>query len=406
MAWKWEYSLHCTDLPLEHTNDFIFTDERGQRVAFIAGYIMRYGPIELKEDVLQKNLCVRCGACVNLCPYIRCHEGIVTMIYPCDCTEGKCYAFCPRAEIDFDALSLHLFGIPYSPQPLGHYLHVYKSRTALQKGHFQSGGSVSSLVMNALQEYTVDAVVLTGTQESLPVPRVAETPGDVLTCSGSKFTATPTIAALNEAIHSGYQKIGVVATPCQCQAVTQMREFFSRNDMSDPITLVIGLFCMWAFDYQSFHSYVEEGIDSDTIVKMNVPPPPQPVLEVITESDTHEIPLDELRPFILPACTTCFDLSAEFSDISVGLFEGDPQWNTLITRTSQGDNCVQHAVTNGFLEITPYPDSSLQHLQSAALSKKRKGCTQLMTDGLINGHSRTSIRLDERTVSHILEEEP
>ena len=30
-----------------------------------------YGPCELIEDVLKKELCVGCGACVDLCPYFK-----------------------------------------------------------------------------------------------------------------------------------------------------------------------------------------------------------------------------------------------------------------------------------------------------------------------------------------------
>jgi coenzyme F420 hydrogenase subunit beta len=257
--------------------------------------------------------------------------------------------------------------------------------------------------MQALEEIC-DAVILTATDGSIPVPRIVETPQDVLACSGSKFTAAPTIAGLNEAINKGYQRIGVVTTPCQSLAVAQMKAHFSRNNIDDPIHLIVGLFCMWAFDYRSFRAYIDAYCDSNTILKMNVPPPPRQVLEIVTEEGVQEIPLDALRPCMLPACMSCHDLTAEFSDISVGLYEGIPGWNTVITRTKRGESLVHHAVNNGLLEMSPFPQSRLNHLQSAALQKKRKGFLQLEGKGLLNGPHRTSIRIDETTLDVLLEE--
>ena len=33
------------------------------------------GSNELVEKVLDKDLCVTCGACVGLCPYFKVHQG-------------------------------------------------------------------------------------------------------------------------------------------------------------------------------------------------------------------------------------------------------------------------------------------------------------------------------------------
>ena len=64
-----------------------------------------FGPNELLEDVQKKNLCIGCGACVDLCPYFRNHRGKTAMLFPCTLSEGRCYAGCPRAEVDLDELS-------------------------------------------------------------------------------------------------------------------------------------------------------------------------------------------------------------------------------------------------------------------------------------------------------------
>ena len=80
-----------------------------------------YGPEALVKDVQERNLCIGCGACVNLCPYFRSYRGKTAMLFPCDMPRGRCYAHCPKAEVDFDELSLHIQGKPYDGSPLGYY---------------------------------------------------------------------------------------------------------------------------------------------------------------------------------------------------------------------------------------------------------------------------------------------
>jgi coenzyme F420 hydrogenase subunit beta len=79
------------------------------------------GPKELLEDVIQKNLCVGCGACIDLCPYFKTHIGRTTMLFPCDLPTGRCYAFCPKAEVDLDALARQCWGKPYDADPIVGY---------------------------------------------------------------------------------------------------------------------------------------------------------------------------------------------------------------------------------------------------------------------------------------------
>ena len=60
------------------------------------------GSNELVEDVFNRNLCIGCGACVNLCSYYKNHRGKTARLFPCDLSHGRCYAYCPKAEVDLD----------------------------------------------------------------------------------------------------------------------------------------------------------------------------------------------------------------------------------------------------------------------------------------------------------------
>lgn len=58
------------------------------------------GPNELVEDVIKRDFCIGCGACVNLCPYFRSYEGKTAMLFPCTLSQGQCFAYCPKVELD------------------------------------------------------------------------------------------------------------------------------------------------------------------------------------------------------------------------------------------------------------------------------------------------------------------
>ena len=57
-----------------------------------------FGSSELIEDVLNKDLCIGCGACVELCPYFKNHKGKTAMLFGCTLSQGRCFAFCPKAK--------------------------------------------------------------------------------------------------------------------------------------------------------------------------------------------------------------------------------------------------------------------------------------------------------------------
>ncbi len=325
------------------------------------------------------------------------------MVFPCALHEGKCYAYCPRVEVDFDRLSEALYKTAYTEEPLGFFLSVKIARAGskMKSTQFQTGGTVSALMEVALRKNYIDVAVLTGRDGLLPVPCMVTTPEDVVKCSTSTFAAAPTLSALNEALKEGYTRVGVVATPCQALAAAQMK---SLKTCRDPITLVVGLFCAWAFDYRSFEHFISSHVDTARITRVDMPSPPGNVLKMCTKDTEIEFPLEDTREFILNSCSSCFDLTSEFSDLSVGVLEGQPGWNTLIIRTHTGEELVSAAVEEGYLLVREMPEEQLEHLKTAALTKKRKAFLKALNDNVINTEKgRASIRINEETLKKIVE---
>ena len=327
---------------------------------------------QLRERILDVGLCTFCGACSGLCPYLKPFQGRVAVMESCPVTYSRCISFCPRFDFDLDAANDQLHGVRYGGEPLGEVRQVLVARStdAQVQSRAQYGGTVTTLVLAALENGVIESAVLTRNQGGVPRGVVASTPEEVLECAGSSYLAAPTLEALNR--NRGEGRLGVVGTPCQLQAVAGMAASpYAERSNSPRITLRIGLFCTWALSYD-FLSKLAQVAPPDAIAKTDVPPPPASVFEVQANGSSTNIPLEEVRTYIRPACELCPDMTAELADVSVGSAEGIEGWNTLLVRTEAGERLVEAAVARGLLETEPLPQASYDHLAEAAMNKKRR----------------------------------
>jgi coenzyme F420 hydrogenase subunit beta len=164
-----------------------------------------------------------------------------------------------------------------------------------------------------------------------------------------------------------------VGLPCQVRSVRKMALYDLKNErLKERIKLVVGLFCNWAFSSRDFVTFLSERFGLTEVKKFHIPPPPANTLEIETSVGIEKISLDDVRPLIQAACWKCPDMTAEFADVSVGMYEGRNGWNTLITRTELGRNLVEQAISSGKLETDVFPDANLDHLKIASANKKKR----------------------------------
>jgi coenzyme F420 hydrogenase subunit beta len=367
------------------------------------------GSTELNNDVQKKDLCVDCGACVGLCPYFISHKGKIARLFPCTLPEGRCYAHCPKTDVDLDGLSMSLFNQHYNGSAMGHYLAAHKAmagKAVKDKGRFQNGGAVSALTAYALKTGVIHAAALTQRDGLIPRPVLVHTEEEVFTCSGSKYMASPTLSALNSGIMGRKDSIGIVGTPCQMTAVAQMRRNpLSRDDFYDPVGLTIGLFCTWAVDTRRFLDLLPSNLDHHGILSMDVPPPPAEIMEIKTKDGSVSIPLSDIRKAVPKGCSICPDMTAEFTDISVGALEGDKSWNTLIIRTKKGLDLIKNAVKDGYLVIEDIPAQNLAQLEKGAVGKKRRAFLKAREENSLVTDTETAhgaIVIDNTIVDRLL----
>ncbi len=364
------------------------------------------GSKELKASVIDRGLCTGCGACVSLCPYFATHKGKTVMHFNCTRDEGRCYAYCPRAEVDLDSISSQFFGKGYTQAPLGNYISIQASGAGKKAAlsNFQTAGTVSAFIKFAMEEGYIDSAVLTKNDNGYGTPVIVDKPDGVEKASGSRYSVSPSVKGVNEAMNAGFNRIGVVGTPCQMLAVAQMRgNPMNIKDFSDPIALSVGLFCTWALTASDFTTLLQSKGEVSAINKLDIPPPPASVMKVETGNGSYDIPLDEIRNIIPDACSYCHDMTSEFADISVGVFEGKTKKNITIIRTERGKKIFEDAVNAGYIISEDISSQEIAPLAYASMNKKIKGFSKLADAGLINSEAGDSvIRIEKSTLDTIL----
>jgi len=347
------------------------------------------GGLSLRADVIDRGLCANCGACVGMCPYLVAYRGRIVALDDCAVEQGRCYAFCPRTATDLDAASEAVFGASFDDGPIGRVAEVLMARAAREdvRAKAQYGGTVSALVAFAIERGFIDSAVLTKSDASLlPAGVLARDASEVLSHAGSSYVAAPTLAAFNrEAQREEVRRVGIVATPCQALALAKMRSSALENRnhtvptgrQVEKLSLVVGLFCTWALDYETFASFLAERMPLERVSKLDIPPPPANVLQVVAGAEKLSISLDEVRRFIRPACNVCLDMTAEFADVAVGAAEGIDGWNTLIVRSERGRELVEAARKAGVIETEALPEENLSHLKGASLGKRKRALANI-----------------------------
>ena len=337
----------------------------------------------LVDEVIKRDLCTLCGACVGLCPYFIAHNGRIVLRDSCDLPQGRCVTFCPRISLDLEEMNKAMFGVPYSWHGVGTSKAIFMARSTDGKieGRAQDAGTVTTLFCFAKDEGFIDSAVMTLFEDkSLPKGVVVSTGEEILACAGSSYVATPTVEAFNRRSQEDDRKrIGFVGTPCQVLALAKMKG--STQEGTNPtgkLQLIVGLFCTWALSYPGFTQFLKREA-SDPIIKYDIPPHPANVLQVYTEKKRIDISLEHILPFVRPACQVCHDLTAEFADISVGSGRGEVlEWNTVIVRTPRGMEIVEGAKRKGLIEMREIPKENLDRLERASFNKKRRAFDKII----------------------------
>lgn len=337
---------------------------------------------ELFSEVIDAGLCTLCGACTGGCPYLVHYRGRVALLDNCTAADGRCYTHCPRTYADLDTVSQKVFGLPFRVDGVGVAREMLLARSAdpviQQRG--QDGGTVTGLLALALAERFIEGVVATRmSDDRVPHGVIARSRPELLECAGNSYEPSPVLERLNRIPAESNEKLAVVALPCQAFALGKMKTYAAEKSMNiDNVKLVIGLFCGWVLA-EGFHRFMQGRFDLSRVVKFDIPHHPGHTLDVYYDSGKESVELDEIRGFVNPGCSSCWDMTAEFADISVGSGRARYRgWNTVIVRSETGAELMELARAKGTLETRPLPEENATHLKKVVLDKKKKALRQII----------------------------
>lgn len=261
-------------------------------------------------------------------------------------------------------------------QEFGNYKNVVCARATDSKIQkvAQDGGIVTALFSYALDEGIIEGAVVAGPSDKpwTPKPVVATSTDELIAAAGTKYTHSPNVWALKEAVRQyGLEKVGTVGTPCQMMGIRKMQLYpFSTRFVADKLKLLIGIFCMENFPFASLETFTEEkmGINIEDVTKMDIG---KGKFFAYTGEQENTIGLKETHGYEQAGCNICPDYVAELADVSTGSVGAPDGWSTVFSRTDDGEDIFKAAVDAGVIETKEFDDSVKPGL--GLLSKLAKG---------------------------------
>jgi coenzyme F420 hydrogenase subunit beta len=266
-----------------------------------------------------------------------------------------------------------------------------KAKDAKIAGIAQDGGVVSAVLCYALDQGVIDGALLAGKSDTpwLPKPVVATTREQILAAAGTKYTISPNMSAVKEAVReNGLEKIAIVGTPCQVYAARKMQLYpFGARHVADKIAMTVGIFCTENFSYAGLKTIIEDHckVPIGSVTKMEIG---KGKFSVKGARDVA-IPIKETHKYEQDSCHVCSDLTAEFADISTGSIGTPDGWSTVFTRTTRGSDLVKKALAAGLFDrkemsefAAPMGLAMLEKLEAGKKDKARKHVAERQALGL------------------------
>jgi len=331
---------------------------------------------ELKKTVLENDICTSCGACVLVCPFkgvLKYSDGKPKLIGECKIC-GICPRVCPRYNPQISELENFFLGRTRLPEEVfGAYreVHVGKSTDFDVLKRCQDGGVVTALINAALNSGLIDGAVISGVDPSspwLPLPSITTTSSDTIRYSGTRYTYSPNLLALERCVAEGrLKKVLFVGTPCQILALRRIQKVPLKK-ISNIVAFTVGLFCSESFTYTGLMEKKirdELNIDLNKLEKINIK---GKMLLTLTDGQVIEIPLKDAKNYAEKKCKFCTDFSSEFADLSVGGVGLDHR-TFIVVRTEKGKKLFDNALGHKTIEIKPATEFAKAYDLLTRLSK-------------------------------------
>ena len=292
----------------------------------------------LNRDIVQTDICAKCATCSIVCPndLVKFNERPFILEQCLRKGNGMCAEVCPRK----------ITGSYDVRNRLDSFEEYYYAKSNVEG---QSGGVVTKLLQDLLDDGEIDGAVVIGANNWKPVSVIVTSSEGLydfnknVDTSKSKY-AISSLQAIRDAGEMGLEKIAVVGLPCQVAGLRniQYHPYISKHGAErgrngkpakiPKIEYIFGLFCTEKFEYSELVKKVDSlDISMDDVVKCDVK---GKNFIISTESEDYPISLADIKAS--PGCLMCRDFDAELADISFG-DKGSPDgFSTIVVRTDKG----------------------------------------------------------------------
>jgi coenzyme F420 hydrogenase subunit beta len=331
----------------------------------------------LQANGIDAGKCCSCGGCEAACPIgvIELQDLRPTLVKECNKCEF-CWKSCPRMIDDYSAIYPVVYGENAQRDlALGVYRQAYALRNADEsvRKRAQDGGVVTAILLHLLETGMIEGAIVSGIDPDepwKPKPMVATTRKQIISATKSRYTRSPNLVALREALKElKLKQVAVVGTPCHIQAVQRMR-LAPLKKIDRTVVMTIGLFCSETFKFKELMEdkiVSELGVPLENLRKLDI----KGKLLVYPRGakESLKIPLSEAQDWIDPGCHGCKDFAAEFADISVGGAGTPGKWSSVLARTEQGQAVLDEMIVKGMFLQEELSDEALERLRKIAAPK-------------------------------------
>ncbi len=200
--------------------------------------------------VVAEHLCHSCGTCAGVCGNhaIEMHLSSFGVYVPVIneelCTHcGLCVRVCPGYGFDYHKQYCRIHGSLPEHAILGAYLSGYVGYTTDREvlHRSQSGGFVSTLLIQCIEKGLADGAIVTRWRQDSPLEPesyIAKEREQILAATGSKYNPVPASRMIRNILNEPGRFV-FVGTPCQIHGMRKAEEDFP--ELSEKIFLYSGL---------------------------------------------------------------------------------------------------------------------------------------------------------------------
>ena len=368
---------------------------------------MKNRPLVLKE-VVDSDLCIGCGACVDACPSNALdmkwdEKGLLIAsnnLNECD-NDGACLAVCPfnpdppsRLRTEDEISQIFLDSASLSHLKIGRYVGIYAGYSKKFRQTSSSGGIATYVFEQLLLKGIVDHIITVSDSETELNHydyQIISDPKNILRTSGTRYYPVSMDNVLGR-IRGLRGKVAISGVACFIKALRLAQE----NDpiFKEKIVFLSGIIC-GGVKSKYFTDYL------GSKVEVNVSAIREPNYRVkdhySTANDYAFSCMDDASKkwksikmksvgdmwgtglFKANACDFCDDVTTELADISLGDAWIDPYrkdgsgHNVIVTRSSLADELIRQGSESNELEIEPLPREYFLKSQQGSFNHRHDG---------------------------------